>query len=126
MVVSRPIIAVVDDDEDIRKALPRLLRSEGFEAIAFASAEDYLASMSELNVVCLLLDVRLPGLSGIELHQRLTDEKDDIPTIVMSAHENELARARSTATDVVDYLRKPFNAEELLGAVQKALDDCQT
>ena len=55
---SRPIIAVVDDDEDIRKALPRLLRSQGSEAITFASAEDYLASMSEFNFVCLLLDVR--------------------------------------------------------------------
>jgi FixJ family two-component response regulator len=126
MMEPRPIIAVVDDDEDIRKALPRLLRSEGFEATTFASAEDFLASMSQLNVVCLLLDVRLPGQSGIDLHQRLTDEKHDIPTIVMSAHENELARARSTATDVVDYLRKPFDAEQLLDAVQKALDDCQT
>ena len=123
---SRPIIAVVDDDEDIRKALPRLLRSEGFEAIAFASAEEYLASMSELSAACLLLDVQLPGQSGIDLHQQLTDEKHDIPTIIMSAHENELSRAKGTATDFVDYLRKPFDADELLGAVKKALDDCQS
>ena len=123
MLESRPIISVVDDDQDIRRALPRLLRSEGFEAITFASAEDYLTSMSEFSVACLLLDVRLPGLSGIELHQRLTDEKHDIPTIIMSAHENELSRARSTATDLVDYLRKPFDADQLLGAVKKALDD---
>ena len=122
---SRPIIAVVDDDEDIRKALPRLLRSEGFEAIAFVSAEDYLAA-AEFNVACLLLDVRLPGQSGIDLHQQLTDEKHDIPTIIMSAHENELSRAKGTATDFVDYLRKPFDADELLGAVKKALDDCQS
>ena len=126
MVESLPIIAVVDDDEDIRKALPRLLRSEGFEAVAFASAEDYLASMSEFSVACLLLDVRLPGLSGIELHQRLTDEKHDVPTIIMSAHENELSHARSTARDLVDCLRKPFDVDQLLGAIQKALGNCQT
>ena len=121
MVEPRPIIVVVDDDEDIRRALPRLLRSAGFEAIAFASAEDYLASMSESHVDCLILDVRLPGQSGIELHQRLIDEKHDVPTIIMSAHENELSRARSTATDLVDCLRKPFDVEQLLDAVQKAL-----
>ena len=126
MVDSRPIIAVVDDDEDIRRALPRLLRSEGFEAITFGSAEDYLASMSEFDFVCLLLDVRLPGQSGIELHQQLTDEKHDIPTIIMSAHENELSRAKGTATDFVDYLRKPFDADQLLDAVQKALADPQS
>ena len=70
MVESQPIIAVVDDDEDIRKSLRRLLRSAGFEAITFASAEDYLASISEFSAACLILDVRLPGQSGIALHQR--------------------------------------------------------
>ena len=126
MVESQPIIAVVDDDEGIRKSLRRLLRSAGFEATTFASAEDYLASMSEFSAACLVLDVRLPGQSGIALHQRLTDDQHRIPTVFMSAHENELANARSAAADAVDYLRKPFDAEELLDAVQKALGNCHT
>jgi FixJ family two-component response regulator len=126
MVESQPMIAVVDDDEGIRKSLRRLLRSAGFEAATFASAEDYLASMSELSAACLILDVRLPGQSGTALHQRLTDDQHLIPTIFISAHENELANARSTAADAVAYLRKPFDAEALLDAVRQALGNCQT
>lgn len=126
MVTSRPTIAVVDDDEDIRKSLRRLLRSAGFEAIAFASAEDYLASMSEITVACLILDVRLPGQSGIALYQRLTRDQYHIPVVFMSAHDNELTNARSEAANAVAYLRKPFDAEELLDAVQKALGNAHT
>lgn len=123
MVKSRPTIAVVDDDADIRKSLRRLLRTGGFEAITFASAEDYLASLLESTAACLILDVRLPGQSGIALSQRLTQDQHDIPTVFISAHDNELANAKSAAAHAVAYLRKPFDAEELLDAVQKALDD---
>ena len=108
MLESRPTIAVVDDDEDIRRSLRRLLRSAGFEAITYASAEDYLASMSELPAACLILDVRLPGQSGIALHQRLTVNQRDIPTVFISAHDNELAKARSVAADAVAYLKQAF------------------
>ena len=126
MVESRPTIVVVDDDEDIRKSLCRLLRSAGFEAIVFASAEDYLASMADLSNACLILDLRLPGQGGIAFHERLTREQHLIPTVFMSAHENELDSARSAAPDVVAFLRKPFDADELLDAVQKALDELPT
>ena len=126
MVQTRPTIAVVDDDEDVRKSLRRLLRSAGYEAVAFTSAEDYLASMSAFTAACLILDVRLPGQSGIALRQRLTHDQHDIPTVFISAHDNELASARRAAADAVAYLRKPFDAEELLDAVQQALGDCQT
>ena len=126
MVQSRPTIAVVDDDENIRKSLRGPLCTAGFEAITFASAEDYLASMAEISAACLILDVRLPGQSGIALHQRLTNEHYDIPTVFISAHDNELASARSVTADVVAYLRKPFDADELLDEVQKALGDCET
>ena len=126
MVQIRPTIAVVDDDEDIRKSLRRLLRSAGYEAITFASAEDYLASISDCTAACLLLDVRLPGQSGIALHQRLTDDQHLIPTVFMSAHENELASARRAAADAVGYLCKPFDADELLELVQKSLGNRET
>lgn len=126
MVLLPPTIAVVDDDEDIRKSLRRLLRSSGFEAVVFASAEDYLASLEDSVAACLILDVRLPGRSGIALHQRLTHDAHPIPTIFMSAHDNELTSAKSAAEDAVAYLRKPFDAEELLDAVQKALGDPET
>ena len=123
---TRPTIAVVDDDEHIRKSLRRLLRSAGYEAITFASAEDYLASISDCTAACLLLDVRLPGQSGIALHQRLTDDQHLIPTVFMSAHENELASARRAAADAVGYLCKPFDADELLELVQKSLGNRET
>lgn len=126
MVTSRPTIAVVDDDEDIRKSLRRLLRSAGFEAIAFASAEDCLASLSEIAVACLILDLRLPGQSGVALYQQLTRDQYPIPVIFMSAHDNELTNARSDAANAVAYLRKPFDAEVLLDAVQKALGNGHT
>ena len=126
MMQTRPTIAVVDDDEDVRRSLRRLLRSAGYEAITFASAEDYLASILDCTAACLILDVRLPGQSGIALRQRLTHDQHDIPTVFISARENELASARSAGADAVAYLRKPFDAEELLDAVQQALGDCQT
>lgn len=126
MVESRPTVVVVDDDEDIRKSLRRLLRSAGFEAVTYASAEDYLTSMSECPGAVLILDVRLPGQSGIALHQRLTDDEYHVPTIFMSAHDNELKSARSAAAHAVAFLRKPFDAEELFEAVRKALGNCQT
>jgi FixJ family two-component response regulator len=122
-VETKPTIAVVDDDEDIRKSLRRLLRSAAYEALTFASAEDFLASNSEGAAACLILDVHLPGRSGVELHQRLANEQRKIPTVFISAHENELTKARSAASDAVAYLRKPFEAEDLLDAVQKALGD---
>ena len=126
MVRTRPTIAVVDDDEDIRKSLRRLLRSAGYEAVTFTSAEDYLASMSAFTAECLILDVRLPGQSGIALRQRLTHDQHDIPTVFISAHDSELANARRAAADAIAYLRKPFDADELLDAVQQALGDCLT
>ena len=126
MTESRPMIAVVDDDEDIRKSLRRLLRSAGFDATTYASAEEYHLYMSESAAVCLILDVRMPGQSGVELYQRLTHEQHPLPTIFISAHDNDLASARSAAADAVAFLRKPFDDVELLDAVHKALGNSST
>jgi FixJ family two-component response regulator len=126
MTESQPMIAVVDDDEDIRKSLRRLLRSAGFDATTYASAEEYHLCMSESAAVCLIFDVRLPGQSGVELYQRLIREQHPLPTIFISAHDNDLASARSAAADAVAFLRKPFDDVELLNAVHKALGNANT
>jgi FixJ family two-component response regulator len=126
MTESQSMIAVVDDDEDIRKSLRRLLRSAGFDATTYASAEEYHLCMSESAAVCLIFDVRLPGQSGVELYQRLIREPHPLPTIFISAHENGLASARKGATDAVAFLRKPFDDVELLNAVHKALGNANT
>jgi FixJ family two-component response regulator len=126
MTESQPMIAVVDDDEDIRKSLRRLLRSAGFDATTYASAEEYHLCMSESAAVCLIFDVRLPGQSGVELYQRLIREQHPRPTIFISAHDNDLASARSAAADAVAFLRKPFDDVELLNAVHKALGNANT
>ena len=118
---SRPQIAVVDDDEDIRRSLRRLLRSSGLDVKTYACAEDFKESMHTQSCDCLILDVRLPGISGIELHQQLMSDKQNIPTVFMSAHEDELLRAQRMTSHAVDYLRKPFDPEELLSAVQRAV-----
>ena len=126
MTESQPTIAVIDDDEDIRKSLHRLLRSAGFDTTTYASAEEYHLGMSESAAVCLVLDVRLPGQSGVELYQWLIREQHPLPTIFISGHDNDLASARSAAADAVAFLRKPFDDVELLDAVQQAIGYSET
>ena len=121
MVEPRSTVVVVDDDEDIRKSLRRLLGSAGFDVKTFASAEGFRESMPGQVCDCLILDVRMPGESGIDLHRQLIRDKHDIPTVFISAHDDELSRARRVTSHVVGYLRKPFDPEELLSAVQTAL-----
>lgn len=123
MVETRPTVVVVDDDEDIRKSLRRLLGSAGFDVKTFASAEGFRESMPEQVCACLILDVRMPGESGIDLHQQLIQDEHAIATVFISAHEDELLRARRETSQVVNYLRKPFDPDELLSAVQKAVAD---
>ena len=123
---ARPTIAVVDDDEYIQKSLRRLLGSAGFEIESFASAEDFMASVQGRSYDCLILDVRMPGQSGIELHQQLIHHGHSMPTVFITAHEDELSRARRVTSQVVAYLRKPFDPDELLRAVQRAAADSET
>ena len=114
-------IAVIDDDESVRRALRRLLRSTGLAVEMFATAEAFLEVVGQPPPDCLVLDVRLPGLSGLELQERLASAARHIPIVFITAYENEQARRQALATGAVDFLTKPFDEEVLLDALAVAL-----
>jgi FixJ family two-component response regulator len=115
------LISVVDDDDSVRESLQCLIRSFGFAVEAFASAEELLNSYRLSNVRCLILDVRMPGMSGLELQRRLAAEGREIPVIFITAHGGAAARSQALKDGAVDYLFKPFREEVLLEAIHAAL-----
>ena len=117
-----PLISVVDDDISVRKSLDRLIRSVGFEVRVFSSAEEFLNAERPRKSDCLILDVRLPGMNGIELLRYLIARRCNVPVIFLTAHgSDELARSEAASELTVAYLIKPFNADELLDAINAAL-----
>jgi FixJ family two-component response regulator len=117
-----PLVSVVDDDESVRESLQSLLRSVGFAVKVFASAEEFLNSSNPGDSDCLILDVRMPGMSGIELHRRLVGGNHGVPVIFITAHGSDAeVRARTLKDGAVDYLVKPFSEDALLNAVRTAL-----
>ena len=119
---KRPMTSIVDDDECVREATRSLMRAAGFAPAAFPCANDFLASESLHRTDCLVADVQMPGMSGLELHQRLVQSGNAIPTILITAYPDERARVRAMEAGVVCYLTKPFDENELLGCIQSALD----
>ena len=118
-----PIISIVDDDISIRKSLDRLIRSAGLKVLVFASAEEFLDSAQPRKADCLILDIQLPGISGIELLHYLKTQKYKVPIIFITAHgSDEQARSEAASDWTVAYLIKPFSGEELLDAVNAALN----
>ena len=117
-----PLVAVVDDDISVRESLEGLISSVGLEVRLSASAEEFLNSDHPPKADCLIFDVRLPGMSGIELHHHLMTRKYDVPVIFITAHGSD-NRARSEAASewTVAYLTKPFDENELLDAIHAAL-----
>jgi FixJ family two-component response regulator len=117
-----PLISVVDDDVSVRKSLDRLMRSAGMEVRLFASAEEFLKSDHPRNADCLVLDVRLPGMSGTELLRDLVARRYNVPVVFITAHGSD-DRARSDAASdwTVAYLIKPFSGDDLLDAINTAL-----
>jgi FixJ family two-component response regulator len=120
-VAKIPLISVVDDDDSVRESLRGLLRSVKFGVEAFASAEEFLSSGRVPETDCLILDVRMPGMGGLELQRRLVSSHPQMPVIFISAHGDEELRSRALRGAAVDYLLKPFSEEALLNAVQTAL-----
>ena len=118
-----PIISIVDDDISIRKSLDRLIRSAGLKVLVFASAEEFLNSAQPRKADCLILDIQLPGMNGIELLHYLKTQKYKVPIIFITAHgSDEQARSEAASDWTVAYLIKPFSGEELLDAVNAALN----
>ena len=118
---SRKLISIVDDDQSIREATESLIRSVGFRTEVFASAEDFLKWKERESTACLILDVRLPGISGLELQRLLTSVRSRIPVIFITAHGDAQTRERAIAAGAVEFLQKPFSEEALLEAVHAAL-----
>lgn len=119
--VARPLISVVDDDESVRESLPDLLKEFGFDAQAFSSAEDFLASDWVNRTNCLILDVAMPGMTGPDLQRELTRRRQEIPIVFITAHRDEAVRPRLIAEGAVECLFKPFTETDLLAALNTAL-----
>ncbi|HVR21859.1 MAG TPA: response regulator [Candidatus Polarisedimenticolia bacterium] len=115
------MVAVVDDDESFRAALQRLLRSGGFRVRSFASAEDFLKSGQQHETGCLIADIRMPGMSGLDLQAKLNADHCAIPTIFISAHGDERMRLQAMRGGAVKFLAKPFDDAVLLESVRTAL-----
>ena len=117
----KPLIAVVDDDQSVREALENLISSVGFEVRFFASAENFLDSDTPAQTDCAILDVRLPGLSGLELQQRLAVDGQSIPVIVITAQAEDKTQEEAVAAGAIAFLKKPVTEEVLLTALDAAL-----
>jgi FixJ family two-component response regulator len=110
-------VFVVDDDESVRKALKRLLRAHGYNVVTFESAEDFLLSDAVRTQGCILLDIRLPGMSGLDLYEKLASSGAIHPVIFMTAHDTPQWQERAAKMDAVAYLRKPFDQQSLVDAI---------
>jgi len=116
-----PLVAIVDDDESMRDTTKDLLESAGFSAVTFASAASLLKFRRLSRVACLIADVRMREMTGLELHQHLVASNHPIPTILMTAYPDERVRAQAIRANVVCYLAKPFAADELLACLRCAM-----
>ena len=118
---EQSLISIVDDDESLRQAIRGLIKSVGLAAEVFACAEDFLSSERRSRTACVISDVQMPGLSGVELHSRLVNSGERIPVILVTAYPDDAERIRALQAGVIGYLIKPFNDDELLAHVYAAL-----
>ena len=116
------LVAIVDDDDLMRSALQGMLKSVGLPSQAFASAEEYLNSGQQHQTACLIADIRMPGMSGLELQAKLNAEHCRIPTIFITAHGDTKMRMQALRAGAVEFLSKPFDDDVLLGSVRAALE----
>ena len=120
-----PLIAVVDDDRSIRNATQDLLRAAGYTTATFGNATLFLDSPLRSRVACLVADVQMPGMTGLDLHEYLAASGAGIPTIIITAHPGELTRERACEAGISCFLIKPFAPDELLECVRKAVAKSQ-
>jgi FixJ family two-component response regulator len=117
-----PLVSIVDDDASVRSSMRRLLRSSGLRAEVFVSVQDFLESSQLGQTACLILDVRMPGMDGLDLQRWLAETGRRIPIIFMSARASEEEESRALRAGAADFLRKPMSKEALLRAVHAVLD----
>jgi FixJ family two-component response regulator len=116
------IVAIIDDDDLMRSALQGLLKAAGLPARAFASAEEFLNSGQHHHTACLIADIRMPGMSGLDLQAALNAERIGIPTIFITAHGDARMRMQALRAGAVEFLAKPFDDEVLLNSVRAAFE----
>jgi FixJ family two-component response regulator len=115
------LVAIVDDDDSVRIALEGLLKSAGLTARAFESAEEFIKSGEQRETACLISDIRMPGMSGLELQAKLNAENCSIPIVFITAHGDAKMRMQALRAGAVEFLAKPFDDEALLDSVRAAL-----
>jgi FixJ family two-component response regulator len=116
-----PVVSIVDDDQSVRDGIVDLVRAMGFDAEAFERAQDFLQSSRVDSTSCLITDVRMPGMTGFELHDRLVASGKRIPTVVVTAFPKDADRVRAQQGGVICYLAKPFDESELAACIMSAL-----
>jgi FixJ family two-component response regulator len=119
---STPVIAIVDDDQSVREALTSFVRSLGYAAIAFERAEDLLSSTRRHGVSCVITDVQMPGMTGLDLYNQLVTSGQPTPTILITAFPDERMRERALRAGVIGYLTKPFSEDDLLACIRSTLE----
>jgi FixJ family two-component response regulator len=123
MATGEKMVAVIEDDESYRKAVQRLLKSAGFSVQSFSSAEDFLNSGRQRETRCLITDIRMPGMSGLDLQAKLNADHYPIPTIFITAHGDEDLRLQAMRGGAVKFMVKPFDCSLLVDSVRAALED---
>jgi len=121
----RLLVAIVDDEEPVRKALRRLFLSAGIDVETFASGYDFLESVKVQRPDCAVLDLRLPGLTGLDVQERLAEDGIQVPTVIVSGHDKNGLAERALAAGASSYLRKPLDAQSLLAAVAAAVHEAE-
>ncbi|SRR6266849_1982854 len=119
---AAPLISIVDDDDSLRNSLNNLIRSVGFRAQGFSSAEAFLHSNQLHDTACLILDVRMPGMSGLDLQRQMVADNSRIPIVFITSHGDDNARTRALEAGAVAFLYKPFREEALFKAIDSALN----
>ena len=121
-----PMISIIDDDKSVRDGADMLLKSLGYPTVTFASAEEFLQSGRLHDTGCLITDVQMPGMSGVDLQSHLIANGHHTPVIFMTAHHNETTREHVLSAGAFGYLRKPFREENLIASLGKALEKCDS
>ncbi len=123
---ATPIVFVVDDDVSVRESLEALIRCEGWQSEAFQSADEFLARPRAETPSCLVLDLGLPGLNGLELQERIAGDRSDMPIIFISGYGDVPKTVRAMKAGAVEFLTKPFKDDDLLGAIRQAIERSQS
>jgi FixJ family two-component response regulator len=124
-VPKKPVISIVDDDDSVREGTMDLFNAMGLSAVVFPRADDFLKSNHLRSTCCVIADVQMPGMTGLDLHDCLIESGILIPTILITAYPDDRDRVRALAAGVICCLAKPYNQDELLSCVRSALGSCQ-